>query len=120
MRTVILGERPKELEALIESRRATGADLYDEVWEGDYHMNPAPRIAHAKLAAEWLRLLGRLADTTPDSTVVDAFNVGEPNDYPDSRTSDSSNRGENETLCHDCRVGGHRDRVALTTSRGRS
>ena len=35
MRTVILGERPKELEALIESRRATGADLYDEVWEGD-------------------------------------------------------------------------------------
>ncbi len=80
MRTVILGERPKELQALIESRRATGADLYDEVWEGDYHMNPAPRIPHAKLGARMAALLGRLA-TPRGLDVVDAFNVGEPNDY---------------------------------------
>jgi hypothetical protein len=80
MRTVILGERPEELEALIESRRATGADLYDEVWEGDYHMNPAPRIPHAKLGARLAALLAHLAPAR-GLDVVDAFNIGAPNDY---------------------------------------
>jgi Uma2 family endonuclease len=80
MRTVILGERPQALEALIESRQATGADLYDEVWEGDYHMNPAPRIPHAKLGARLAAVLGQLAPAR-GLDVVDAFNIGAPNDY---------------------------------------
>jgi hypothetical protein len=61
MRTVILGERPQELEALIKSRRATGADLYDEVWEGDYHMAPAAASPHGDLDGQIARIFGPLA-----------------------------------------------------------
>lgn len=52
MRTIVVGSRPAELEALIERRRATGADLYDEVWDGEYHMAPAPHRAHGWLDRE--------------------------------------------------------------------
>lgn len=57
MRTVILGPPPPEIEALIESRRRTGADHHDEVWGGDLHMNPAPRNRHSILAGRIFRLL---------------------------------------------------------------
>ncbi len=40
MRTVVLGPRPPELQALVERRRALGQDLHDEVWHGDYHVAP--------------------------------------------------------------------------------
>lgn len=49
MRTVLMGERPPELEKLIERRRALGQDLFDEVWEGDYHMAPAPHGRHGRV-----------------------------------------------------------------------
>ena len=55
MRTVVLGERPAELEALIANRRATGADLYDEVWEGEYHMAPMANGSHARLQGSFVR-----------------------------------------------------------------
>ena len=80
MRTVILGPRPPQIEALIDSRRSTGADLYDEVWEGDYHMNPAPRRSHGRLddeIAAALRPLAKRAGLYPTGM----FNLGEPNDY---------------------------------------
>jgi Uma2 family endonuclease len=80
MRTVVLGQRPKALEALIESRRATGADRYDEVWEGEYHMAPAPRKIHAlvdvELAAS-LRPYARRAGLVGSS----AFNLGVADNY---------------------------------------
>lgn len=80
MRTVILGERPAALEALIESRRATGADRNDEVWAGDYHMNPAPRKRHAILHSRVTQILGPLARRR--QLVVSAdFNLGDPDDY---------------------------------------
>jgi Uma2 family endonuclease len=80
MRTVILGERPPAIEALIESRRRTGADRRDEIWDGDYHMNPAPRRPHGNLQAQLIYLL------TPHARrqrlyVTSDFNVGVPNDY---------------------------------------
>lgn len=80
MRTVILGERPPQVEALIESRRATGADLYDEVWEGDYHMAPAASGAHGQLDGELSVLLHPFAKRLG---LVNSgpFNLGEPNDY---------------------------------------
>jgi hypothetical protein len=80
MRTVVLGARPKELEALIADRRATGADLYDEVWEGDYHMNPAPRKSHAGLddeIAAALRPHAKRLGLLPTGI----FNLGEPDDF---------------------------------------
>ncbi|MGH8929470.1 MAG: hypothetical protein ACRDZO_02230 [Egibacteraceae bacterium] len=42
VRTVIAGKRPPEIESWLERRRALGQDLFDEVWEGDYHVGPAP------------------------------------------------------------------------------
>jgi hypothetical protein len=36
MTTVVLGDRPPELEALVKRRRKLGLDTHDEVWEGDY------------------------------------------------------------------------------------
>ena len=36
----LLDERSSS--ALIERRRAQGVDLYDEIWEGTYVVNPAP------------------------------------------------------------------------------
>jgi hypothetical protein len=80
MRTVILGERPPALEDLIAHRRAKGTDLYDEVWEGDYHMNPAPRKSHALLESELLAVLRgpvKRAGLYPGGI----FNLGDPDNF---------------------------------------
>lgn len=57
MRTVVLGPPPVELADLIARRRAIGADLHDEVWEGEYHLAPVPNAAHTDLEAQLARLL---------------------------------------------------------------
>jgi hypothetical protein len=49
VKTVVLGPRPAELEQLIERRRALGLDLFDETWEGAYHVAPPFRFRHAYL-----------------------------------------------------------------------
>lgn len=77
---------PPELEALIQRRRALGQDRFDEVWEGVYHMTPAPSGPHAVL----LHRLDVLLD--PNATAAGligatGFNLGsDPTDYrvPDS------------------------------------
>jgi Uma2 family endonuclease len=76
----VLGPPPAELAKLIEHRRAIGADLYDEVWEGEYHMAPAPHSAHGRLTTELAALLHPLAKS---AAVYDSgpLNVGEPDDY---------------------------------------
>jgi hypothetical protein len=80
MRTVVLGTPPIELERLIALRRATGANLHDEVWNGEYHMAPAPRIPHAKLDSRVAVLLERFAS---DDRLegVGPFNLGQPDNY---------------------------------------
>src|SRR5262250_3953031 len=35
-------------DSIIEQRKKTGADLYDEVWEGMYVMPSLPTVAHQK------------------------------------------------------------------------
>jgi Uma2 family endonuclease len=80
MRTVVLGPRPPELEALLERRHALGQDLYDEVWEGEYHMAPAPHPSHGLLddeVAAALRPLARSAGLVGSGP----FNLGSPDDY---------------------------------------
>jgi Uma2 family endonuclease len=80
VRTVVLGPRPPELDALLERRRALGQDLYDEVWAGDYHLVPEPSPVQAYVEhqlAELLRPLehrAKLIETGP-------FNLGTPDDY---------------------------------------
>lgn len=76
MRTVIVGPRPPEIEALIARRQKLGLDRRDEVWEGDYHMNPSPAGPHAWVAAQLMYLLNPLADEVGLFVSAD-FNVGE-------------------------------------------
>ena len=80
MRTVVLGERPIELDALIRHRAVIGADTHDEVWEGEYHMAPAPNGAHAALEAELAVVLSPLAKRAGLFS-RGALNLGNLNDY---------------------------------------
>ena len=79
MRTVILGEPPPELEALIARRRQLGLDIFDEVWEGDYHMNPAPAGAHSWIDQQLAELLGPRARQA-GLYMGDVFNLGTVDD----------------------------------------
>jgi Uma2 family endonuclease len=80
MRTVLLGPPPAELEAWLEQRRARGQDLFDEVWEGEYHVAPAPHSRHGLLEPRLFRILGPLAARS-GLVAAGACNIGEPDDY---------------------------------------
>jgi hypothetical protein len=51
MPTLVRDPQPVEFEALLERRRRLGQDLYDEVWNGVLHMNPAPADVTARSTA---------------------------------------------------------------------
>lgn len=80
VRTIVVGPRPAELEALIERRRAIGADLYDEVWDGECHMAPGASGAHGWLDAQLAVVLHPLARRA-GLFHTGPFNLGDPNDY---------------------------------------
>lgn len=80
MRTVVLGEPPAELAALIERRRALGQDLYDEVWEGTYIMAPQARPQHGLVQEELAVLLRPLA-TRAGLVGTGPFNLGAPDNF---------------------------------------
>src|SRR5438270_10491423 len=78
--TLVRDPQPAEFEALLERRRQLGQDLFDEVWEGVLHMNPAPHSRHGRVDAELARLLyepardAGLRHTGP-------INIGNAEDY---------------------------------------
>jgi Uma2 family endonuclease len=76
MTTVVLGTPPPELEALKERRHRSGLDRLDEVWEGVYHMVPAPSHAHASVSAQLLIALGSVAGAAGLEPTSE-FNLGE-------------------------------------------
>jgi len=49
-------------EALLERRRCTGADRWDELWDGVLHMPPPPGDAHQALGQGLFRVLAPLAE----------------------------------------------------------
>ena len=63
VKTVVLVPRPRELEGLIQRRRALGIDTFDEVWEGSYHMAPAAHPAHGYVGTQLAVLLGSTPPT---------------------------------------------------------
>lgn len=79
MPTLVLGTPPPELEALLERRRRAGVDLFDEVWEGVYHMVPAPGDAHALIDSQLHLLLAPLAQAA-GLAMSGQFNLGKGND----------------------------------------
>jgi hypothetical protein len=80
MRTVVLGPPPAEIEALIAHRRAIGADRNDEVWEGEYHIAPAPNAAHGDVDEQLPLLLHRYVQRA-GLHATGSVNVGEQNDF---------------------------------------
>ncbi len=81
MPTLVSDPAPAEFEALLERRRELGQDLLDEVWEGVYHMNPAPHRSHAYIAQQLAELLGPPARSAALVPMINIFNLGEPDNY---------------------------------------
>jgi Uma2 family endonuclease len=85
MRAVVLDPSAASFEELLERRRRSGLDRFDEVWEGVLHMVPAPSGPHSSV--EWqlaclLSPLARAAGLHPGAQ----FNLGE--DEHDFRVPD--------------------------------
>ena len=79
MRTVVLGKNP-DIDAMIARRQAWGADRFDEVWDGDYHMAPFITGEHALVTADLARLLHAFSEAAGLVGSM-AFNLGDPTDY---------------------------------------
>jgi Uma2 family endonuclease len=80
MRTVLVGDRPPEVDALLERRRALGQDLFDEVWEGEYHMVPGPHGQHGRVDFELSGILRPLA-AKAGLRGSGPCNIGRPDDF---------------------------------------
>lgn len=80
MRTLLADPLPTELQAFLKRRRQLDQDRKDEVWEGVYHVVPAPHDRHADLQAQIIESLGprgRAAALRPRGE----FNLGEPKNF---------------------------------------
>jgi Uma2 family endonuclease len=80
MRTLFVTDPPIEIEEWLARRRALGQDRFDEVWEGEYHVAPAPSGRHAQLddTLGWvLRPLAQRMGLRGATTC----NIGTPDDY---------------------------------------
>ncbi len=80
MRTTFVMDPPPIVEDWLAQRRALGQDRFDEVWEGEYHVAPAPTDAHADLQVQLVRILGPLADEA-GLLVRGPSNIGGPQDF---------------------------------------
>lgn len=76
----MLDPPPVEVTQLIERRKRLGLDLYDEIWEGVYHMAPAPRDRHGDLDQQLAEILGPLGRRA-GLLARGPFNLGGPDDF---------------------------------------
>jgi hypothetical protein len=74
---MILDSSSAGLEKLMERRRRSGLDRLDEIWEGVYHMVPAPSFAHASISQQLAELLGPPARAAGLIAAMGEFNLGE-------------------------------------------
>ena len=80
MKTIVLGPQPPEITAFLARRRALDQDRSDEVWEGDYHVVPAPHPWHAYIDNTLAVLLNPLARAA-GLVGMGEFNVGESDNF---------------------------------------
>jgi Putative restriction endonuclease len=86
VRTLVLDPQTAGLGELMERRRRSGLDRLDEIWEGVYHMVPAPSIGHGDVESQLHAILRPLA-ARAGLKMVGQSNLGEgEHDYrvPDS------------------------------------
>jgi Uma2 family endonuclease len=82
MTTLVLDPPPVEFQALLERRKRLDQDRKDEVWEGVYHMAPAPHDTHADLQQQLAELIGPLARQASLRPLISGeFNIGEPDNF---------------------------------------
>jgi Uma2 family endonuclease len=77
MPTLVLDPPPQALEAMLESRRRSGLDRFDEIWEGVLHMVPAPLGEHADISQQLAEVLGPLARAARLTATISEFNLGD-------------------------------------------
>ena len=58
----VLVDDPYVAERLLAERRASGADRYDEVWEGIYMMTPIPNTEHQRIVGRLSSILSEIID----------------------------------------------------------
>ncbi len=80
MKTVIVGEQPPEIAAFLARRRALDQDRSDEIWEGDYHVVPAPHPWRSYIDRTLGELLGPPARAA-GLVGLGQFNLGEQDDF---------------------------------------
>jgi Uma2 family endonuclease len=81
MSVLINSPLPESIETFLEERRRTGADRFDEMWEGVLHVAPAPTGARGDLLLQVMEKLGRLARQAGMVPCAGGFNLGSAEDY---------------------------------------
>jgi Uma2 family endonuclease len=77
MPTLVLDPPPQALEALLERRRGSGLDRFDEIWEGVLHMVPAPLGEHADISQQLAVALDHPARAAGLWPTMSEFNLGD-------------------------------------------
>lgn len=77
-------------QALLDERRARGADRWDEMWEGELHMVPPRSVEHQRLGSELFLILGPLAKARGLVPFYDATGLFRPGVDDDWRAPDSA------------------------------
>jgi hypothetical protein len=76
MRTLVLDPSSAGLDELFARRRRSGLDRIDEIWEGVYHMVPAPSYTHGSVESQLHAILRPLA-LQVGLEVIGQSNLGE-------------------------------------------
>jgi Uma2 family endonuclease len=74
---------PVALPEVLHLRRQTGADRFDEMWEGVLHMAPAPNRQHQLIARELVRFLADVWEPRAGGLALGQVNVSTPDRWPD-------------------------------------
>lgn len=73
---------PVALPGLLESRKQTGADQWDEMWDGVLHMSPAPNLDHQELEGELEYFCRHFWSPRSKGRVYHQVNVARPGGWP--------------------------------------
>ena len=81
MKVLTADPPPAEMDEVLARRQALGQDLYDEMWEGVYHMNPVPHAWHGVVQTEVGAILREAVEVRPDWIASGPFNLGDKDNY---------------------------------------
>jgi Uma2 family endonuclease len=73
---------PVALPEVLELRKRTGADRFDEMWEGVLHMPPAPDLRHQLMARDIVAFFAEAWEPRTGGLAVAQVNVSTPDRWP--------------------------------------